>query len=223
MAMFYRRRRVSRYRPRRRRLMVRRPRRVIRRGLRKVNVHSYVRWEPQDDPTIIDCNFGTSGVSPFAKNFRLNSVVNHTEFTSLYDQYKITGVKVYFDYTPDVATALAGGTPASYMPKLWIKRDYDDSSTPTITQMAESNQSRCLRFTDNRTTQSIFLRPAVLNNLFRTTLTNGYAPVWGQWLDVATDDIPHYGLKCIAQGIPSLNLGAISVRVKYYLKFKNVR
>lgn len=222
--MFFRRfrRRGFLARPRRRRLMVRRPRRVMRsrRAINKTNVHHFVRWEPQDDPNVLSCNFGSSGVSPTALTFSLDKVVNPSEFTQLYDQYKIKGIKIYFDYSPDVG----GGTGAtSLMPKLWIKRDYDDASTPTLTQMTESNQSRCIRFNDNRTTFSIFIRPSTLKSIYRTSLTQAYGPEWRQWLDCANPDIPHYGLKLLAQGLPSTNLGAITVRCKYYLAFKNVR
>lgn len=219
-------RRVRRFR--------RRPVRRVRRQARKVsnplirkrmstNQHAYVRWEPQGDPQIVDCNFGSAGTSGVGKEFRLDSVASHTEFTNLYDQYKITGVKVYFDYSPDVLGAIPSSGNSHMYPKLWVKRDYDDKTTPTISTMVESNQTRCLRFNAVRNTQSIFLRPAVLNTLYRTSITSGYAPVWGQWLDCGNSDIPHYGLKLLAQGIPSTNMGAITIRCKYYLKFKNVR
>lgn len=226
--MFFRRfrRRGFLARPRRRRLMVRRPRRVMRarRAINKTNVHHFVRWSSEETPIQVSCNFGSSGVSPLGLNFRLNDVVNPTEFTTLYDQYKIKGVKIYFDYSPDVAgQGGSGNSLIAYYPKLWMKRDYDDSGTPTLTQMTESNQTRCLRFNANRTTLSTFLRPSCLQELYQSSVSTAFSPLWRQWIDCGNPSVPHYGLKLLAQGLPSTNLGAISVRVKYYLAFKNVR
>lgn len=206
--------------------MVRRPLRAlrsafVRRRINKTNVHHFVRWSSEETPIQLSCNFGSSGVSPLGLNFRLNDVINPTEFTQLYDQYKINGVKIYFDYSPDVGSI--ANTSEVYFPKLWMKRDYDDSGTPTLTQMTESNQSRCLRFTSGRTTLSTFLRPSCLQEIYQSSVSTAFSPLWRQWIDCGNPSVPHYGLKLLAQGLPSTNLGAITIRIKYYLSFKNVR
>lgn len=188
------------------------------------NVHRFTRWEPlEGESALIDCNFGSAGTNFAIKQFSLASVVNFNEFRELYDNYRILGVRVYFDYTPDVATVFAGGVPASYMPKLWVLRDYDDTTTPTLDIMAQSVKTVCLRFNSFKQTQSIFIRPAIRNEVFRTSGTSSYTNSWGEWLDCTNSDVPHYGLKLIAQGLPSVNLGAITIRCKYYLEFKNPR
>lgn len=190
------------------------------------NVHKFVRWTPIEPISILSCNFGVTGTSATALRFQLNFVNNATEFTTLYDSYMITGVKVYFDYSPD---ALAPGTgswqdPSMY-PKLWIKRDYDDSAVPSLAEVADSNQSRCIRFNAVKNTFSMFIRPAVATTL---GLTNAQASLgtyssWNKWIDCANPSVDHYGLKLIAQGVPSADMGKITIRMKYYLKFKNVR
>jgi len=205
----------------------RRMRSVVRRPL-STNVHKFVRWasaslDPAVEPLQLSCNFGSSGLSALGINFRLSDVAVPTEFTALWDQYKILGVKVYFDYSPDVAgTAYTDGNIAFY-PKLWIKRDYDDSATPTLANMAQSNQTRCLRFTATRTTKMISLAPRYLTEIYNSSISTAFAPGRGAWIDCGNPSVPHYGLKMIAQGIPSVNLGAITIRVKYTLLFKNVR
>lgn len=191
--------------------------------INKTNVHSFIRWEPQDDPTIIDCNFGSAGTSPYSRTFSLDKVANHSEFTALYDQYKITGIKIYMDYSPDVAMVGGAANSMAYFPKLWIKRDYDDAATPTLTQMTESNMTKCIRFNSVRTTYSMFIKPATLATMYRTSLTSAYGSQWNKWIDCNNADVPHYGIKFIAQGLQSTNLGAITLRFKYYLTFKNVR
>lgn len=202
--------------------------RLIRRRLNKYNVHRFVRWEPQDPPTnTLSCNFGISGTSAKGVLFKLNNVTNHSEFTNLYDHYMITGVKVYFDYSPDYSAATSTDTNIAngmYMPKLWIRRDYDDVNTPTLADMTESNQAFCIRFRPNKTSHSIFLKPACLNLVWRNaSSTDGYASKWRQWIDCGNPDAEHFGLKLLAQGLASNNLGTITIRCKYYLAFKNVR
>jgi hypothetical protein len=229
--MVYRRRSTfRRRRPIRRRRVVSR---AIRRRMRPVvsrplstNIHKYVRWmrssvDPAVEPTTISCNFGSSGESPAALTFRLDTVANASEFTNLYDLYKILKVQVFFDYTPDVVPGLTPN--ASFMPKLWIKRDYDDTGTPTLLEMAQSNQAKCLRFSDTRTTRMVVLAPRYANEIYRTSVSTAYTSQRGAWIDCNNADVPHFGLKCIAQGLPSQNLGAFTVRVKYHLLFKNVR
>lgn len=189
------------------------------------NMHKFTRWEPlEGESSLVDCNFGSAGTNFAVKNFSLASVVNFNEFRDLYDNYRILGVRVYFDYSPDVHPIGSGSnnSPSLY-PKLWVLRDYDDTTTPTLDIIAQSNKSICLRFGSNSTTRSIFIRPAIRNEVFRTSATSSYTNSWGEWLDCTNSDVPHYGLKMISQGIPNLNLGAITIRCKYYLQFKNVR
>lgn len=239
--MVYRRRSTfRRRRPIRRRRVVSR---AIRRRMRPVvsrpmstNMHKFVRWmqssvDPSVAPTQVSCNFGSSGHNASALTFSLDTVANYTEFTKLYDQFKILKVKVYFDYTPDRPPVDASGNyvpivgvGSSSMPKLWIKRDYDDTGVPTLLDMAQSNQAKCLRFTESRTTRMVALVPRYANEVYRSSISTAYTSQRGAWLDCSTAaDVPHFGLKMIAQGLPDTNLGAFTVRVKYTLLFKNVR
>lgn len=204
-------------------------RRPVRRYTRSsVNLHRFVRWDktidPTNEPMKISCNFPSTGISPGSFDFRLSDVAAHTEFTTLYDQYIIDKVLVYFDYTPDDLPGLSGGASApGIFPKLWVKRDYDDAATPTMTQMLQSNQAKCLRFTTNRMTRVMVIRPAFANEVYQSSTSTAYTTMRRQWLNCSNDSVPHYGLKCIAQGVPSQDLGSITVRVKYFLRFKNVR
>lgn len=192
------------------------------RALRSTNVHNFIRWASAGTPEIISCDFPASGVSAAALTFQLSNVINHAEFTALYDSYRILGARVYFDYSPDIQAVGPGSNMGSHAyPKLWVMRDYDDATAVTIDLMNESNRSKCLRFNDSRTTLSMYVRPAAQQMMYEGVATTAYSPKWRPWIDCANDDVPHYGLKVVAQGIPSMDLGAITVRIKYYLQFKN--
>lgn len=167
-----------------------------------------------------------------AFNFQLDQVSHHGELVSLYDAYRIDKIELWFDYSPDLAganstdTNLASGM---YFPKMWIKRDYDDITVPTLDQMEQSNQSECLRFTADRTTIGpYYITPAISAALYDATAPGGITvggQRWRQWIDtsIAGRSVPHYGVKMVAQGLPNNNLGRITMRVRFHLSMKNVR
>lgn len=185
------------------------------------NIHRFIRWEDQNNPVAINCNFNALGTSLTSHSFQLDKLAGYTDFTNLYDAYKITGVKVYFDYSPDYNVTYNPMGVA--LPKLWVKVDHDDNNAPTLTELTESTKTRCLRFTDSKLTQSIFVKPSTLSPLYKGGVSWGYAPKFGQWIDTSNADIPHLGLKLGAQGVPSVNLGKITIRCKYYLTMKDVQ
>lgn len=202
------------------------------RGL-QYNLHRFLRWrdtrtEGGVGPTFISCNFGSSGTNGAAFNFSLNQVSHHLELVSLYDAYRIDKIELWFDYTPDAGALSAVLTPMVY-PKMWIKRDYDDITVPTLDVLEQSNQAECLRFTSDRTTVGpYYLTPAISSVVYDPTASGAYTPAgqrWRQWLDTGISGraVPHYGVKMVAQGLPSTNLGAITMRVRFHLSFKNVR
>lgn len=208
----------------------RRPRRYAKRYKRygsyrkrsSKDMHRYTRMEAQDGGAFrtISCNFGASGWNATALTFDLGRVTDYSEFTNLYDNYKITGVQVNFDYTPDVVSSAP--VPDTFVPKIWIVRDYNDATTPNIDDMTQSTRVKVIRPFPGKS-YSVFLRPAILQQVYKSVVTNGNVPKWNQWIDCNDYAVPHYGLKLVTQGLPSTNMGSVSLRIKYYLKFRNVR
>lgn len=181
-------------------------------------------------PATISCNFGSTGTNGAAFNFLLTQVAHHGELVSLYDAYRIDKIELWFDYSPDSAGNLAAANGAgAFFPKMWIKRDYDDITVPTLDQMEQSNQAECLRFTADRTTIGpYYITPAISAIIYDPTASGAYTPAgqrWRQWLDTSTAgrQVPHYGVKMVAQGIPNTNLGQITIRMRFHLSMKNVR
>lgn len=206
---------------------------LAQRGL-QYNLHRFLRWrdtrvEGGVGPTTISCNFGATGVNGAAFNFSMNQVSHHGELVSLYDAYRIDKIELWFDYSPDNIGTASPDLSVRAFPKLWIKRDYDDITVPTLDQMEQSNQSECLRFTADRTTIGpYYITPAVSAAMYDPTAPTGLTvggQRWRQWIDTSTVGraIPHYGVKMVAQGLPSVNLGTITMRVRFHLSMKNVR
>lgn len=153
-----------------------------------------------------------------AYTFNLSAVTNSAEFSSLYDQYQIKGIKIELipKHTEVIAsTTVVQGNVHSVL-------DYDDSNTPigldTLLQYQNYRSTRMNRV------HKRYLKPKVLHEIYRSAVSTGYAPKSNTWLDVAADSIPHYGVKFWFDGLP---VGAATlyydVKTTYYLAFKNVR
>lgn len=203
----------------------RRPRRTIRkRKLRRVRsntVHSFIRTAE----TIYNLTYGV----PLYRGdqFQLNLTPSSTEFTNLYDQYRIKGVKRTFIYSQtgaDTTGAIGPYGPAG-APMLYMVRDYDDAATPSaVSEFLQRPYCTIRRLTGITKT---FIRPKMAGSVYNGG-TTAYGPKSG-WIDVGYPDVPHYAIKWIVipQGGSTTALGTIygTLRVidRYYLQFKNPR
>lgn len=197
------------------------------------NVHKYVRWASGETLSFVPTVTNPTNELDFAKVFQLDMVKNYSEFTALYDRYKITGVKVMVQLitNPDANNIVLNGSvsnPNNIYPKVWWCPDYDDGSATTLDALKERAQTKCRVLRPNSTI-SFFIKPAVLAQTYRTAVTTGYAPKWNQYIDIGQTDVPHYGFKMVVeslgQNIYNLSNVAFYVRLeyKYYLTLKDVR
>lgn len=203
-----------------------------RRSFKKaVNQHIYTRYATT--PTDFDV---TTGSATRAEKFTFDSIKGYTEFTALYDRYKITCVQMELTLitNPNSANPLninaAGATtyynnPTNWYPKLWYVRDYDDESTATIDALKERANVKCIILRPNKV-YKIKIRPAVLLQTYRTVSTTGYAPKWKNWIDMVDVDVPHYGIKydVDCQGLDPNDSYPFKIRVeyKYFFTCKDV-
>lgn len=155
-----------------------------------------------------------------AYTFQLSDTPDYTEFTALFDYFKITGVKLKFSLNLDPTAQLAAN---AQWPIMYSCVDYDDSQVP-----ANANELRvrtnCKQhiLAPNRF-YSIYLKPKYLKKVSYGLASDGYEIGKQQWLDLATPDLPHYAWKYAVENM--LQTGGQSIRVEaiYYLKFKGVR
>lgn len=159
--------------------------------------------------------------------FSLSQLPNVSDFTNLFDQYKITGAKLQI--TPatseGILSPLSGTAQPLGFSRVHSVIDYDDTSAPT-------SEDQLLEYGSHKSTAPFqthtrFIKPKVLQEVYRSTLGTAYAPKSGQYLDVAYPDIPHYGMK-VWVSAPNTNPGtAQSITYKVYLTLyitcKNVR
>jgi len=161
--------------------------------------------------------------------FALADVVNAVEFRELFDQYKIEKVIVTYQLVsnPNANNALNATTTAStnWFPIVWSVPDYDDTASLNIDEMKERIGVKCRVLKPDKMLKFV-VRPKVNVQTYRTALTTGYAPK-RMFVDMTTQDIPHYGLKtCIdCQGIDPNDTYPFVIRQtrQYFFTCTNVR
>lgn len=204
----------------------RRMKRNVKRSLVRINrrpqsilqpVHYFKRtvWLPE-------WYVATANTDTFATlNFRLNQLPNFSEFTSLYDQYKINGVK--FELIPRYDTNTQVGsagiaTPAHYSSQNWTAIDYDDTVTPT--SMADILQYQNVKRTGSSRIMTRFIKPKFADTIFASGVISGYRPQKG-FIDCTYPNVEHYGVKFGFSSNPlALTYG---LRMTFYIALKNVR
>lgn len=155
---------------------------------------------------------------PNSLTFQLSDVINVTDFTNLFDQFKITKVKLTLRWSPRAATYTSANTVAGtgvYNPVLYYYTDHDDDD-PVASQedMLEVQRHKSVRIQPQRPIY-ITVKPAVQAMAYQTALTTAYGPKWNMKLNMDDNTAPHYGLK---MGVNKLgeDLGSITIDVKYY-------
>lgn len=152
--------------------------------------------------------------------FRLNQLPNYGEFTTLFDRYKIHGVKLTW-HLRQVPGSDNLVFQHNVYPRLFIVKDYDDSNNPA-NQAAIQEHGKCKEYIlmPNRKL-NIYVKPSVLIPAYRSGVSNSYIPKWNQWIDCADADVPHYGIKYVIDTFNTYY--QLFVTAKFYMSFKDTR
>lgn len=131
-----------------------------------------------------------------ALTFALSSLPSSTDYTSLFDQYKITGVKldfIPFGDTVNLPITSMTGSSSLISPggPLILAPDYDDATTPATASLLLEYQSCKVIPVPKR--HRMYVRPK-----FAMEVYNGVSSAYGArsgWLDCANSNVAHYGVK----------------------------
>ena len=162
-----------------------------------------------------------------ALQFMLSDVTGYTEFTTLFDNYRVTGVELEFVYNSTSTYADPGGAPIASQPMVYYCIDTDDSTAPTNpSALLERDGTKTLALGDGKAHKVRIPFPRVANAVYNGALFTGYGQGRpGQWIDCVNPGIPHYGIKFWFEGMPvTTNPGAcaITIRRKFFLETKEV-
>lgn len=152
-------------------------------------------------------------------NFTLSSVINAGEFSALFDQYKITGISLKFYLTRNTANAsVVNGA----IPRLYIITDYDTSTSPaSFDELREYSNCKIWNFGSSKPF-TYFFRPKILNEVYRTAVSTGTAPVRPPWVSTSHLDLQHFGIRLGLENILDPDI-AIVVEPTFYFGCKNVK
>lgn len=156
----------------------------------------------------------------FTYQFTLSSLDNVSEFTNMFDQYMIQGVKIGWRlvFTPDGLPSSA----ASY-PNLYVRVDYDNTTAETVNQIIQDNKSKRFILSPNKLA-TMYITPSTLRKMEGFNGSTINQPQWKQWIDCSDNAVPHLGVKCAVDTMGvDLSQYRIQTEYTYYLAFKNTR
>lgn len=210
MPAYRRRARRPRRAPRRR--PARRGRRVGRLGSPR-NVYSYKRT------LFLQSNIQVGAVNDYSNHFgfTLGMLPNASDFTNLYDEYRVN--KVVIKFIPKFSATLQGTGIANYMNQVHTALDYDDSlALPTATAIQEITQYQSHRMTMGARMVTRTVTPKV-----ELTGSSVQAPKAYQWLDCDNTASLHNGVKLVIPKCDNAtSLLVYDTQMTVYLSFRNV-
>jgi hypothetical protein len=128
----------------------------------------------------------------YAWPFALNQIPASSEFTNLFDKYRITSIDLTFTYWREGSPP--GGLGADTLwPAMYLYMDDDDAAIPTTkSSVLERMSVQRVSFSPTRQTISVNIRPRWIQS--RGGTSTNIAPI-NTWLDMSTPGVQHYGVK----------------------------
>jgi len=183
---------------------------------RKVNVPRGVRSKVVAIRRGVALNPILSNTSTFesfgSQTYQLTDLPAYTDFTNLFDQYRI--VKVKLDYFPRYTGNM---TSTGLYSLLTYAVDSTDVSVPV-------NKNEVLQYDSYKTVQayrpfSVTLKPAPSVAMYQSLATTGYGPKQGSWVDCKSPGVQHYGMKWVFECNSGTAMG-IDVKATYWCEFR---
>lgn len=154
-----------------------------------------------------------SAVTLGSYNFRLSNVPSSTEFTSLFDQYKINAIGLtFYPQQTEVSTHVS---PAVQNVRIYTAIDYNDNDIPTNLDY--------LRQYDNVETHAITEQFSVYIPNPRFADTTG--AIRTGYINTSSPSTLHFGLKYGVEVVSPGASGTYTYKVEavYYFSFKNAK
>lgn len=194
MPLRIRRRRINRRKPINRRRKAALVKKV---NTGRAGVHYFTRRYVVANITASTSAIGVQSPAAGALAFNMAALPNASEFTALFDQYKLMNVKldfVPFGDTVNLPINTMTGTSGVLSPggPLILAVDYDDNTTPA--DAASLLQYQHSKIVPIPRRHRMTIRPKFATEVYRSAVSTAYGARTG-WLDCAASDVPHYGVK----------------------------
>jgi hypothetical protein len=151
--------------------------------------------------------------------FTLSDLDNAATFTGVFDQYKIECVCFKLIPMQNAIGLTTNSTTTCVTPYVIV--DYDDNTAITTAAAARSYES-CVIVPPGESCSRQFqprIAVAAYNGAF-----SGYANMPAQWIDAATANVQHYGVKVFVPGATAAQtqLQSWTVEREYWISFRKV-
>jgi hypothetical protein len=161
--------------------------------------------------------------------FTISQVANATALLSVFDQYRIKRVCVTF-IPQNVTSFIAAASPTTLVPTavynpgiLLTCVDQDDATNPASDTTILQHESCIVHGPLMRAHSRTFV-PAVAASVYQTGGFGGYSTKENQWLDSASLNVQHYGLKyAVSHGLPGpAGTATMAIYYNFDVEFRKV-
>jgi len=180
--------------------------------------------------------FGTTTQFGLSANFQLRDVIDSTDFTNLFDRYKIIGVKLKFMYQmatgyDQVNPQAPFGPHSQPLPLIDIAFDGDDSDLP-VSQTQVQQKGYCKTHTlRGGSSFKTYWKPRVDKLLYGSSIgTSAYTSERACYIDCNSNQVQHFGLKAWITAWPFDTTlagstqpcwGSLTVQPTYYVALRD--
>lgn len=152
--------------------------------------------------------------------FALSDLPTYTEFTNLYDSYKINKVQVTFYPRLDSADYSS----QQQMPMLHTLIDHNDANP--ISVLSGMMESEFVKTTRGTQIHTRYFSPKVQTRVYESLGNDGFTTSRiNPWINTDDPNVPHYCLKWYCQKIDTGGDAQIKIdmRIKYYFQCRELK
>lgn len=167
---------------------------------------------------------------PFSVTCKLNNITGVGEFGSLFDAYRIKGVKIQLQNNYNiVGAATTVGGQIGYMPYIEYVYDDDDANPLSVEAFREKMGIMTKYFNAKNNKLTINLRspkPRFQTETSAVASAPTVVPKGWQWINMAYNNVPHFGIKGVIRRMylpAGTSTSSISVDATMYFDVKDIQ
>jgi len=145
---------------------------------------------------------------------------NFTDFTNLYDQYRIDWIDLEFTLNSNNSSVT---NPTLSLPRVFFVEDHDDVAATNLNSLQQYDNLKTWQFgIDSGVMKRVRIHPTPLEMVYYTAALTGYQKGSNKkWINTAYPTIPHYGVKILIDPIVytagAIDLGYMSLTANYHI------
>lgn len=159
----------------------------------------------------------------FSKSFQLSDLNNYTEFTALFDQYKIDRIDLTFHFSQNVASVPIPAANIACLPIMYHVVDFNDATALSIPEQYMQYQNCIVANCDKF--PAVTFKPLCAQALYNGTFS-GYGST-SCWVDTDSPSVQWYGSKFCIDPLNTNSgsniLGYLSITITYHITCRMVK